>query len=140
MKRIQVVYVFVYNKQSDQVLLVKNKNHPTWSLPGGRVEGNETLHEACVREVYEETGLSVEVNNVVSINEMYIKEHHAILTTFNATLMSTSDIIHIHDVATIEQARWISLEEANQKIPHYGGIERFLDQGIPYTFHGELAF
>lgn len=140
MKRIQVVYVFVFDKQSNRVLLVKNKNHPTWSFPGGRVEVNETLQEAAVREVYEETGYTVEVNDVVSINEMYIEQHHAILTTFKATVIPISETIQIQDVETIEQAKWASLEEANQKIPHYGGIKRFVDQSIPYTFHGELSF
>ncbi len=33
----------------------------SWSVPGGRVEPGETLHEAVVREVMEETGLEVVV-------------------------------------------------------------------------------
>ena len=38
-----------------------------WSIPGGVVELGETLTEALVREVFEETGLSVEVGAVLEV-------------------------------------------------------------------------
>jgi 8-oxo-dGTP diphosphatase len=44
------------------VLLVRRGRPPQrgrWTLPGGRVEPNETAHHAIVREVREETGLVV---------------------------------------------------------------------------------
>lgn len=44
-----------------RVLLVKRNIEPglgLWSLPGGFIEENETVEEAVVREVREETGLS----------------------------------------------------------------------------------
>jgi 8-oxo-dGTP diphosphatase len=50
-------------------LLVVQRGHPpaagTWTLPGGRVEPGETHERACVRELLEETGLSVEVGRRV---------------------------------------------------------------------------
>jgi ADP-ribose pyrophosphatase YjhB (NUDIX family) len=48
----------------DELLLVRRGHGPaagSWSVPGGRVELGETLHEAVVREVAEETGLRVVV-------------------------------------------------------------------------------
>jgi mutator protein MutT len=49
--------------EQDRLLLVKQRVSPRrgWSLPGGRVEAGETLEEAVVRELEEETGLSVQV-------------------------------------------------------------------------------
>ena len=38
---------------ADRVLLVENKDR-TWTFPGGRLEGGETLDEALRREVWEE--------------------------------------------------------------------------------------
>ena len=46
-----------------EVLLVKRANPPSqgeWSLPGGAVELGERLEQAVAREVWEETGLTVE--------------------------------------------------------------------------------
>ena len=40
-----------------------------WSLPGGRVEAEESLYEAVVREVMEETGLEVVVDRFVGYVE-----------------------------------------------------------------------
>ena len=45
-----------------KVLLVERSKPPwqgRWSLPGGHVEWGETLRDAAVREVLEETGLTI---------------------------------------------------------------------------------
>jgi 8-oxo-dGTP diphosphatase len=50
------------------LLLIRRGHAPSrgrWSLPGGRVEPGETAHEALVREMAEETGLIVEVGELV---------------------------------------------------------------------------
>jgi ADP-ribose pyrophosphatase YjhB (NUDIX family) len=54
----------------DRVLLVQRGQEPLkgeWSLPGGAVELGETLEEALVREVREETSLDVTVGPVVDV-------------------------------------------------------------------------
>lgn len=54
----------VVHSEHGLLLLVRRANEPgrgRWSLPGGRVEPGETDAEAVVREVYEETRLSVAV-------------------------------------------------------------------------------
>ncbi|GIP32130.1 NUDIX hydrolase [Paenibacillus sp. J2TS4] len=43
------------------VLQGKPEEKKVWSVPSGGQEGDETLEECCVREVYEETGYEVKV-------------------------------------------------------------------------------
>ena len=53
----------------DYILLVKHLNHrtdhPYWWLPGGGLEPNETQEECIVREIREETHLSVRVEHLL---------------------------------------------------------------------------
>lgn len=55
----------------DGEIVLLERNHPPfegqWVLPGGLVERDETAREACSREVLEEVGLSVEVNEFVGL-------------------------------------------------------------------------
>ena len=34
-----------------------------WEFPGGKIEEGETKEQACIREVYEETGINVRIKN-----------------------------------------------------------------------------
>ena len=50
-----------------RVLLTKRRDNGQWCLPSGGVEPGESVAEACVREVLEETGLSVRVKRLVGV-------------------------------------------------------------------------
>jgi mutator protein MutT len=55
-------------REDGAVLLVRRANPPargSWTLPGGRVESRESLEEAIVREMREETSLVVAPIRVV---------------------------------------------------------------------------
>jgi ADP-ribose pyrophosphatase YjhB (NUDIX family) len=53
--------------QADSVLLIFREDFPVWGLPGGAVEAGESVAEAAIREVYEETGVEVGVDRLVGI-------------------------------------------------------------------------
>ena len=50
-----------------RVLLVRHSNGGVWVLPGGAIEPEETPADAAVREVYEETGLEVELTDLIGV-------------------------------------------------------------------------
>ena len=56
----------IFDEQG-RVLLTKRTDNGQWCLPSGGLEPGESVAEACEREVFEETGLSVRVKRLVGI-------------------------------------------------------------------------
>lgn len=62
-EHIEMVNMCMIYDPATQSVLVEDKTDVAWkfghTFPGGHVEKNESLYDAMVREVYEETGLTV---------------------------------------------------------------------------------
>lgn len=57
---------------ADEILLIKRGKAPhygRWMVPGGTLEWGETLEDAALREVREETGIDIEIETFVEIIE-----------------------------------------------------------------------
>lgn len=62
-----------------QVLLVNHQaagQYDFWLPPGGRLEGEESIFECARRETFEETGLAVEPNHILYIQEFAEPGYH----------------------------------------------------------------
>ena len=57
------LYLFLKRSQKSAV------NSGLWDLPGGKMEKGETFEECLVREVYEETGLTINLTCVIGATE-----------------------------------------------------------------------
>ncbi|MDX1992359.1 MAG: NUDIX domain-containing protein [bacterium] len=57
----------IFNEARDKILLTRRTDNGQWCLPGGRMDAGESAPECCAREVYEETGLHIEVGRLVGI-------------------------------------------------------------------------
>lgn len=57
----------VVTDDEGRIALVLRKDNGLWALPGGGMEPGESIEDAAVREVKEETGLDVEVTGLVGV-------------------------------------------------------------------------
>jgi 8-oxo-dGTP pyrophosphatase MutT (NUDIX family) len=55
------------NKSRTMVLLTRRADNGQWCLPGGMINPGESVAEGCEREVWEETGLRVQVVRLTGI-------------------------------------------------------------------------
>jgi len=76
-----------------RALLAQRSREPLrglWSLPGGRIEWGETLHQAALRELAEETSVEAEIRMLLDSVDVIGRDregtvlHHYVLTTFGA--------------------------------------------------------
>jgi 8-oxo-dGTP diphosphatase len=96
---------------NDRLLLIRRGHGPgagEWSVPGGRVERGETLAEAVVRELLEETGLEGVCDDLVGWVERVGDEHHFVILDFRVTILDARDPVAGADAA---EAAWVDLNE-----------------------------
>lgn len=115
------VSVYVFNPENKKFLLVKHKKMGKWVQPGGHIEPNENQEEAAIREVFEETGLKVEL-----IGKRVPREEDFILPLAIQRNIVKDNHIHIDFVYV---AKVIDNNEIKQNIEETDGIDWFtLDQ------------
>jgi mutator protein MutT len=95
----------------DRMLLIRRGHGPAageWSFPGGRVEFGETMIEALVREVKEETGLDVAVGDYIGHVEVFGDDSHYVIHDFDATAFDTEPVVVGDDA---QEAKWFDFHE-----------------------------
>lgn len=85
--------------RDDRVLLIRRGKEPlkgTWLIPGGTVELGETLEEALVREILEETGI--------------VARPGPLLAAFDRILHSPDGAVRYHYVILDYLCEWVAGE------------------------------
>ena len=94
-----------------------------WSVPGGRVEWGETLHEAVVRETYEETALEVVVDCFLGWVERIDEPYHYVILDFAVTMLDPRQTPVAGDDAA--EVAWVPFADVSD-LPLVGGLYEFL--------------
>ena len=107
-----------------RLLMVRRGHGPAagdWSVPGGRVESGETLAEAVVREVAEETGLEVVCGELVGWVERIGPGYHFVILDFQVTVLDDREPQAGTDAAEVD---WVPLTDVaeRQVVPGSGRV------------------
>jgi len=100
----------------DKLLLIKRAYEPSsglWSIPGGLLEVGEELEEAVAREIEEETGIKVEVKELLGVFNFVIRDeagkvkYHYVLIDFLAKPVGGK----LRPSRETLDVRWVSLKD-----------------------------
>ncbi|MBF0276891.1 MAG: NUDIX domain-containing protein [SAR324 cluster bacterium] len=65
--KIRLACTAILFDSEQKVLLTRRSDNGRWCLPGGGMDPGESIEECCLREMKEETGLSVQIKRMVGI-------------------------------------------------------------------------
>ncbi len=120
----QRVAAYALVVRDGSVLLTRNSPrgpHPgLWNLPGGGLEHGEAPRDAVVREVAEETGLTCEVGEIVTVDNAALRgtapsgrdeELHSVGIVYDATVPPAAEPRVVEVDGTTDEAAWVPLPD-----------------------------
>ncbi|MEY3183000.1 MAG: ADP-ribose pyrophosphatase MutT [Pseudomonadota bacterium] len=119
--------VLLFN-EFDHVLLGKRRGshgEGMWSIPGGHIEFRESCENCAIREVFEETGVTIERPYFVGISEHYFEKEnkHYISIFMKATLPENALILNCEPHKN-EEWCWFDIKDLPK--PLFPPLEKFL--------------
>jgi 8-oxo-dGTP pyrophosphatase MutT (NUDIX family) len=119
----------VYRRDGEQVEVIlaarrTRRGDIAWGLAKGGIEPDETLEQAAVREVREETGIEAEIESSLGDTRyFYVWEEVRIRKTVHFFLMRhTGGDVDDHD-DEMEDVRWFPLQRALKRAAYRGERE-----------------
>ncbi|MEK4627100.1 MAG: NUDIX hydrolase [Solibacillus sp.] len=104
--------------KDNQVLMVRGKNTNSWGVPSGEIEAGETAKEACIREIWEETGYEANIIKELHTKKAIIKDYKVTTKYFLCEI--TGGKIQYHDPdETIVEISWKNKYEISKLIHVY---------------------
>jgi len=112
MENIRVGIAAMIRNSKGEILMIKRKNAPAknlYSFPGGGIQFGETIQQATIREVKEETGLDIEVGKILTVGEAIErdKDIHRVVVVNEAKIRGGA----AKPSDDAEDVLWISLEQ-----------------------------
>lgn len=116
------VSMIVINKRTHKILLIKQYGKPFYILVAGYVNRTEALEHAVVREVKEETGLTV--SRVKFNRTRFFEPSNTLMCNFTAFVEDDKDFCVNGEV---DDYQWFSSDEARENILRNSFASHFLN-------------
>lgn len=100
--------------KNNKILLMRYEynGHSVYNLPGGNRESGELIKETLEREMIEELGIIVKVNELILIGEVISKDQKpdTLHIIFNCDINENEPVINKNETSAIDIA-WVEVEE-----------------------------
>lgn len=96
-----------------QVLLIRQfKNKQTWGIPKGHMNVGESLEQCAIREIFEETGVHVSLNErLVDVLSTYRNEEKTVVSFIARPVDPTScEVDGTNPESEVAEARWFDID------------------------------
>ncbi len=104
-------------RKENKILFLRQRNSMggAYTLPGGKLDPNETALEAGIRENYEETGLKIDPKNVKLVHNLFVKKGKGsdddLFMVFKTK--KWKGVIKIKEPEKFKQVVWLDIEKIN---------------------------
>ncbi len=112
--------------------MIKSPRYGDWEFPGGQVEESETLTHALEREVFEETGITINVKSLVGVYSN-TRKPSIVMMDFICNYVSGEPRTSVES----SQVEWVDRDEVLARIKRDAIYERMKDM---LEFTGEITY
>lgn len=92
-----------------EVLLVHRPRYDDWSFPKGKMETGESWTEAALREVEEETGIQVDLDDFAGSMSYLVRQRVKVVLFWNMRIRKQSVFVPNEEV---DQLQWSTTDQA----------------------------
>lgn len=105
------VGIVVINEKNELLVVLEKISRAGYKLPGGHIDNGELISNAAVRETYEETGIKVEFESILSLGHFYPHQFNQSNLYILCLAKALSSQIEIQDTNEILDAKWVDVYE-----------------------------
>ncbi len=102
----------IFNKNLTKMLIVENnylfkeKHISKWGMPKGIINYNETFNECAMREIWEETGLEINIDK----KQLFLKINNTYYFPIKIDEHNLNYKFNIHDKEEIRSVKWYEID------------------------------
>lgn len=132
-----VLFVSTLVKTDEGFLMIQEgKNnynqYGKWNFPSGHVELGETMAEAAIREVKEETGYDVRLDGLVTVQKKDFSDEIGLVIFFAGSLLSNGRTASEDDIMNIDFLSIKEIEDIDLRFPDLLKVAKIADKGQIY--------